>query len=177
MGQYYKPIILGEDKKTVKAFMYSHDYNNGLKLTEHSWIGNDFVAAFENLIRNNPKNVVWAGDYAKKDGGQKRGQTLYSKGIDELKIKPTKKVNTIDSRYIVNHTKKEFVDKYKAPKSTFGWKIHPLPLLTCEGNGEGGGDYHSDKGANHVGTWARNLISVERKKPQGYKEIIPNFAE
>ena len=40
-----------------------------------------------------------------------------------------------------------FVDKNKIPKITAEWvgnsdyRIHPLPLLTAEGNGEGGGDF------------------------------------
>lgn len=45
MGQYYKPVILAENKKTVKAWVYSHSY--GLKLMEHSWSKNDFVGAVE----------------------------------------------------------------------------------------------------------------------------------
>lgn len=64
MGQYFKPCLLAEDKKTVIEFMYSHDYGNGLKLMEHSYVGNDFVSAFETLIAHKPKYVVWAGDYA-----------------------------------------------------------------------------------------------------------------
>ena len=54
MGQYYHPAILGENKKTVKAWVYSHDIEeewtredgsvfkcgSGLKLMEHSWLKN-----------------------------------------------------------------------------------------------------------------------------------------
>ena len=40
MGQYYKPINLDD-----KQWLYSHDFGDGLKLMEHSWIGNDFVGA------------------------------------------------------------------------------------------------------------------------------------
>ena len=54
MGQYYNPTILADNKKTVVKWMYSHDYGNSLKLMEHSYIGNKFVAAFESLITNNP---------------------------------------------------------------------------------------------------------------------------
>lgn len=49
MGQYYKPIILSDDNKVV-AYMYSHDYDNGLKLMEHSYIGNNFVETFASLL-------------------------------------------------------------------------------------------------------------------------------
>ena len=36
--------------------------------------------------------------------------------------------------------KKEFVNKDTMPNND-DWLVHPLPLLTCEGNGRGGGDY------------------------------------
>jgi len=45
MGQYYKPISI--DKMT---FLYSHDYGNGLKLMEHSYIGNNLVNTVESLL-------------------------------------------------------------------------------------------------------------------------------
>ena len=70
-----------------------------------------------------------------------------------------------------------YVDKNKVPKdaSNWGWKLHPLPLLTCEGNGRGGGDFH---GSNElIGTWARDVISVAAKKPKGFKELIFDVTE
>ncbi len=55
MGQYYKPINIDN-----KQWLYSHEYNhNGLKLMEHSWIGNDFVGAVMSLM-------VKGGDWFKK---------------------------------------------------------------------------------------------------------------
>ena len=90
---------------------------------------------------------------------------------------PTDRPNTRETRYVVNHSRHLFVDKYnvKEIKDWKGAKIHPLPLLTCEGNGRGGGDF---RGENvWVGTWARDIISVESKKPKGYTEITPNFNE
>ena len=43
MGQYYMPTLIAEDG-TVST-LYSHQYDNGLKLMEHSYIGNKFVNA------------------------------------------------------------------------------------------------------------------------------------
>ena len=175
MGQYYKPCILAENKKTVKAWMYSHEYDNGLKLMEHSYIGNHFVSSFESLIKNNPQRVVWAGDYADECKGRKTN--LYSRCKDTEKANPTERVSVTKTRYIVNHTKKQFVDKFSLSeiKDWEGTKIHPLPLLTCEGNGRGGGDFRGEN--KFVGAWARDVISVESKKPQGFTEIKPDFAE
>ncbi len=155
--------------------MYSHEYDNGLKLMEHSYIGNHFVSSFETLIKNNPQRVVWAGDYADECKGRKTN--LYRRCKDLNKANPTEKVGVTETRYIVNHSKKEFVDKFNVPEiATWkGTKIHPLPLLTCEGNGRGGGDFRGEN--EYIGTWARDIISVESKKPIGYAEINPNFAE
>lgn len=175
MGQYFKPILLAENKKSVKSWMYSHEYDNGLKLMEHSYIGNSFVSAFESLIKGNPQRVVWGGDYADECKGRKTN--LYSRCKESEKANPTEKFTTTETRYVVNHSKKEFVDKFSVPeiKDWKGAKIHPLPLLTCEGNGRGGGDFRGEN--KFVGTWARDVISVESKKPQGYTEIKPNFEE
>jgi hypothetical protein len=177
MGQYYKPIILGSlNKNEVKTWMYSHDFNNGLKLMEHSWIGNDFVAAFETQIKNNPQRVVWAGDYADPCKGKKTN--LYKRCEDKTNVKPTERVSLIESRFIVNHTKKSFVDKQAIKtRRTDDWKIHPLPLLTCEGNGLGGGDFGGKGNGKLVGSWARDIISVESKKPKGFKEVKFNLTE
>lgn len=189
MGQYYKPVILGDNKTTVKAWVYSHDikYNykrsdgsvielgQGIKLMEHSYIGNAFVSAFESLIKNNPQRVVWGGDYADKCKGLKTN--TYDRCKDTNKVLPTDRPNTRETRYVINHSKKEFVDKYKVPEIE-GWKgtkIHPLPLLTSNGNGLGGGDFRGEN--KYVGAWARDIISVDSKKPKGYAEITPNFVE
>lgn len=173
MGQYYKPAILGNNKKTVQKWMYSHDFDNGLKLMEHSWMENPFVKTFESLIKDNPQRVVWGGDYADECTGLKTN--VYSRCTDKNKVnKPERysneiyEVSILDSRFVINHSKKVYVDKITVP-DVDGWRIHPLPLLTCEGNGRGGGDYRND--AEIVGTWARDIISVSKTKPEGYKEI------
>jgi len=181
MGQYYNPIILAENKKTVTKWMYSHEYSNGLKLMEHSWLGNSFVGAFESLIKDNPKRVVWAGDYADECKGRKTN--LYSRCKDSLQAKPT--ASEKFARFIINHSKKEFVDTSKCPLTdtwtdpktgiNHDFKVHPLPLLTCEGNGRGGGDYRYDN--EYTGTWARDLVSVSNKAPQNFVEITPDFKE
>jgi hypothetical protein len=165
MGQYYKPIILAENKKTVMKWMYSHKYNNGLKLMEHSYVGNNFVGAFESLIKDNPKRVVWAGDYADDCRGRKTN--LYSRCKDSLEVTPT--ANDKDVRFIINHTKKTFVDKHKGSKGNDGWQIHPLPLLTCEGNGRGE--------SSLIGSWARDVISVSDTKPKDFEELVFDLVE
>lgn len=70
-------------------------------------------------------------------------------------------INKINHTYIVNHTKKLYANINKISKNC---QLHPLALLTAEGNGRGGGDYY---GFNHelCGCWARDSISMENTQP------------
>lgn len=177
MGQYYYPIILDEDGNIV-AWMRAHEYNNGLKLLEHSYLGNNFVEAFECLLAPGEKHykarVVWAGDYA--DNEPDSEDNLHHMCTDDLKTHPDDLYSTTQYPYIVNHTKKQFVDKrmnVDTREGAFG--LHPLPLLTCEGNGRGGGDYHGESPL--IGLWARDIISIEKTKPTDCVEIVFNLKE
>lgn len=151
--------------------------------------------------------IVWAGDYADEepfenlskevvdalveDGYQlddlkERGATLYSIASHSApklspnthRIEDFKILKANETRYLVNHDKKEFLDKRKTPKDSDGWQIHPLPLLTCEGNGRGGGDYRGE--SELIGRWARDVISVESTKsaiPKDYTELKFDLVE
>lgn len=166
MGQYYKPVNL--DKR---EFVCSHDYDNGLKLMEHSWIGNDFVTVIENLIKRGgawfKNHIVWAGDYA--DNEPNAEENIYN-SVGENPIKPSSKQDKT-LRYLKNLDTKEFVDLKKVPVTEVyeghEYKIHPLPLLTCEGNNRGGGDYRGESPL--IGKWARNRIT---RNSFNYKRII-----
>jgi hypothetical protein len=166
--------------------VYSHDYNNGLKLMEHSWIGNHFVAAVETLIAKGGKwfgdRIVWAGDYADNEPDtiteeNKDGENLF--GMCEAKVNPTVPKAENGYRFLVNLDTNEFVDKDKVPKCSADWndgeQIHPLPLLTCEGNGRGGGDFHGE--SDLVGKWARNRIVAQNDDPIGCTELIFDIIE
>lgn len=174
MGQYYKPMIKRKGSKVWKCFK-ARDFDNGAKLMEHSYIGNSLTNYVKNLILRTPMCVVWAGDYADDEKGE--DANLYF--IFEATNPKDKSVpqESIDSmRYLVNHKKKLYVDYSKIEQDEYGYRIDPLPLLTAEGNGRGGGDY---RGANDklVGSWARDLISVESEMPNGYTELVPSFRE
>ena len=181
MGQYYKPCSLTKTKKGVKSWMYSHKYENGLKLMEHSWIENRFVSTIETLLMEGGSwymtPIVWAGDYADKENNSDKN--LYDMCTDKKEINPDISGVPNKYKYIVNHTKKLFVDKSKVPVTDthngFDFRVHPLPLLTCEGNGRGGGDFRKEEPI--VGTWARDIISVEDFEPMGYKELEFNLVE
>lgn len=185
MGQYYKPMSL--DKK---EWIYSHAYDNGLKLMEHSYLGNNFVALVEELLKPqgawNKTRIVWAGDYADDEpetdwlnkGEEYPDKNLYSIiGTSEHEIKPLEVERDKEYKYLCNHTKKEFVNYDKVDGLSDKWNttIHPLPLLTCEGNGRGGGDFHKED--ERIGMWARDVLSLEKELPEGMIEVYGTFFE
>jgi hypothetical protein len=89
-----------------------------------------------------------------------------------------KKIAPLKAKYLINYDKKEFVDKSKTPKDNDGWRIHPLPLLTCEGNGRGGGDFRGE--SELIGRWSRDKIGVVTRKadiPKDFKEVIFDLTE
>jgi len=177
MGQYYKPVSVEK-----REHVYSHSYGSGLKLMEHSWLTNGFVGIVEDLIAEggawHGDKIVWAGDYA--DEEKNRKSNLYT--LCKTQIRPRETKNKY--RYVINMDTKEFVDTKKVPLSDvytdekgkqWPFTIHPLPLLTCEGNGRGGGDFRKED--DLVGKWARNRVTVSTRKPKGYTEIEFNLFE
>lgn len=180
MGQYYRAIILSDEnsdkKETIRFCLVSYNYENGAKLMEHSYIGNLFVETFESLLI--PGGIaymsrpVWAGDYAAPELDDNRN--LYSISAEMDIPSPSAEIKIEDYSYVVNHSVKQYVDKRKQRADQYGYRIHPLPLLVAEGNGQGGGDYFGTN-ENMVGIWARNVISLEKEAPEGYGELNVEF--
>ena len=172
MGQYYTPVIKRNDGNFSKY--YSHDYHNGLKLTEHSYIGNNFVDTVLKQLYNRPGQLAWVGDYAEPSDvespeaadfiavEQKNGG--YRKPVDAGG-------NFHLDKVVINHSKNEYVDLLEYKEFTGeDWAINPIPLLTTIGNGKGGGDYYGTN-MDMVGYWACDLIEVKNYIPAGYKNI------
>tara|TARA_B100000963_G_C22629569_1_gene674181 strand:- start:749 stop:1399 length:651 start_codon:yes stop_codon:yes gene_type:complete len=130
----------------------------------------------------------WNAEILKKEGinlyslSELVGKISHDETIPKNKNKydyKYKKIAPTNAKYLINYDKKEFVNKTKVPKDNDGWKIHPLPLLTCEGNGRGGGDFRGDE-VKLVGRWSRDKIGVVTKKteiPKDFKEIIFDLTE
>lgn len=178
MGQYFTAIILkpreeNKQDKILKAYS-PLDFGNGSKLMESSWIGNNFDNFVETQLFMNPQRLVWAGDYADEEPN---GQNLHDIGY---KMRTTKgnayTDGLLDDCYVVNHDKKQY---YKRPEyNEDEWTINPLPILTSEGNGNGGGDYFGEDCSEMVGAWARDVIEVTSVKPtEDYTEIHPKFRD
>lgn len=154
---------------------------SGLKLTEHSWIGNNFMNGVMEEIENNPSQIAWIGDYADDDEDfkGKYKKSIYNKvWNDKIKEMPFSKVpEQHKDGFIVNHSKKEYInlEKYIEKNIVEDWgALHPLSLMTAIGNGRGGGDYWGYNN-NLIGTWALDMIEYSHEVFKGYTEILPVF--
>jgi hypothetical protein len=188
MGQYYKFIILADNKKNnnevILLVINPHDFMEGAKLMEHSYINTNIMNTVEFLIGPlgpfNKSRCVWAGDYADDETNINQNDSdNNSSELESLNLyRLADNYSSFESvyknqnyKYIVNHTKKLYVDKTKLEKP-----IHPLPLLISEGNGKGGGDYNGNN-YDLCGTWARDVISMENEITNDYEELICDFYE
>ena len=194
MGQYYRPILTNAKGEQI---VYNREVDGQYtmaKIMEHSWWENEFVSTITKMLYENPTKVVWVGDYADT------GREVNNLTADDLVLfcdtawgsndKPdtavgvTKDELFLDGLYLVNHTKGIALDctKYRATCERNLWNdyygcIHPLPLLTAIGNGQGGGDYHSGTCIKDVGAWANDVISVEKTIPDNYSLVEYKFIE
>ncbi len=203
MGQYYRAIVKKQNRRITVYNRYI--MRNGekeymmAKLTEHSWWLNEFVNAvcLDVYNRKEKNRIAWIGDYAesylecrelKSFNGLNQRQisrlTHQCWDCEGIAVEPTD--FTLKDKYLINHTKGEYIDcnefyKNSIMHSKYGdWCFHPLPLLTCIGNSLGGGDYSSptdDSTEDFIGSWAWNEISIEDNPPEGFTEILPIFKE
>lgn len=150
-------------------------YHHGSKLMEHAFLDNPFVCTFEFGLSPDgiyhKSRVVWAGDYARVEPSH--DTNLYQQCSEYNLIQPKEK-ETTKYRFVVNHSTRQYVDKTHIPNAG-GSTLHPLPLLTCEG--EGNNSAYTTKHPRLVGSWARDVISVEHTAPQGHQELAFDFVE
>lgn len=175
MGQYYHPVIVTERER----FEFNpHEYNEGLKLMEHSYFGVPMVEMIMQYLHDKEADsprLVWAGDYGEPMAVEVNGVTQLIEYRRMKDYAPSIRYY-IAYRYIINHDKREYVDLVKCRENS---DIHPLPLLTANGNGQGGGDYFGSD-MELVGSWAGNRIAVADSlagKTAKYTELKPNFKE
>ena len=190
MGQYFKAININD-----REWIYTHDYGDGLKLMEHSYLQNSFVGAVMILLSPKGKwygkRIVWAGDYGEKYASDfltdpieifannidKPEGNLYAESEQYTKVKPKSmsKAKQIKA-FIINIDKKQYFSCADLKPYEDGWTINPLPLLTSDGNGNDGGDYNGTC-MDLVGSWAGDHIGLEWSAPEGYENIEPDFNE
>ena len=199
MGQYYYPTILREKNERFHSEeFYALDYDNGLKLTEHSYCGNHFVETVMAQLLNKPGRLAWMGDYHEVGDFAELNPDLpeiieqrfnehykcftlpgyegYCNGKHVRHYSKPEEVEERQGRFILNHDKKCYIDMEEYEKNNLtcaeddDWRFHPIPLLTAVGNGRGGGDFHGI-GEEDVGCWVGDLLEVRNAKPNGYENV------
>ena len=194
MGQYYCPYLETTDGKKEAYYTYIDGEYMAAKLTEHSWLKNNFVNAIAEKLWLTPTKIAWIGDYAAGNTFRNKRKELveayeytYKKEEDKRCVNQKRDLKSsefsIEGTLLVNHSQKVYldVDKYVLAVTkaiTDDWVPHPLSLLVAQGNGLGGGDYHGHDN-EFVGIWAFDLISIVPNfmTYKGYKEIKPVFYE
>lgn len=171
MGQYYIPVIKRGNKLRR---VYSHDFDNGLKLLEHSYINNNFVNVIANNLIDNPAQLYWCGDYA--DEGDFVSPSIFNRIYGYAWMQKRKDRTTLEDInedfdwnkdwYYINLTKRVYI---KVPKPG-DWIYSPISLLTAIGNGRGGGDYWGDN--QMIGAWAGDKVYLSETKPNDKFEDI-----
>ena len=177
-GQYFKIAILGENKK-IRVWLDPYNYGEGYLLMQHSYLNNHLMGAVEFLISSQgnyyKSPIIWAGELAEPEG-----DNLYSKcKFGDYNHQSPPSYDTRGYRYVVNHTKKMYIDKY--PDGDCGtiyrtntFKIHPLPLLVMD-NVCGGKGCYEGPNKNLLGTWSGDIISVEIEPPDSFIKLDNNF--
>ena len=187
MGQYYRIITRNAKGTTVYDRSVDGEYTMA-KLMEHSWFRNRFCCALAEKLVDNPTKVCWVGDYAEPKECEDLGFTYEAVwGTDAYDPAVTIHGTTFQlssKRFLINKTKNKAVDlKEYAKKNSDdeGWIINPIPLLTCLGNGRGGGDFHAVENSgtteSYIGAWAMDKIYISDTLPERCKMIHPIFRE
>ena len=183
MGQYYRIYL---EKENGEKDIWKTDVDgefHGQKLMEFSWCRSPFTASLTKALYRNPTKVVTLGDYAKETDAE-WVKTIYPMvwGDENIAHGIKSDVMPLDEKYIVNHTKKSYIDfsEYEKKSNALSYDedhiVYPITILTSVGNGRGGGDYYGTWMIN-VGKWAMDVISVEDEVPEGYTRDGTFFVE
>ena len=181
----------------VSAFMHLvHELDKDRSGLPCVWCG-DYADTFSteglplfekmNTDTQKPEMVGGFNAYNEADDWMDKGEEKSDEYKEVLNL--IEDYNMHNYRYIINHTKKEYVKVPAYEKDK--WIIHPLPILLADGCGRGLGDYHDEictnpeeedldkreyvkkPNAKFVGAWAYDTISVTNNESdaKGYTKI------
>ena len=184
MGQYFTAAL-----KKGNNIIVVEKKPRGMKLMEHSYVGNDYVSAVVKAIRScedSSCQVAWIGDYALSESLDKNSKDFflsrvfgqdkkkYSDVLAMAKAVETKKneitlsvseseMDDYEDHYLLNMDKKQFIHVRKIGDGV----IHPLAILTCSNPGSGG-NYHPHEGEDDEKlfcSWCGDNIAYSKTKP------------
>lgn len=105
---------------------------------------------------------------------RKDGSFIYRRARDRTRFAnawPKTEVTPESHPLLINWDKRLYVDKRLIEADSDGFRFHPLPLLTAEGNGRGGGDFDGLDPNHLVGSWARDHLSVSDHVAHDFEEL------
>lgn len=162
MGQYYKYINI--DKRIIVSA------NHGLKLTEHSWLGNnEVVIPIEQLVKTEWQGdrVIQLGDYAERMAASTKLKEKHLKFVEIIK----KKIGTKSLYYgdvagagekFKEYTLEELFDSYD---------------LKLEHDSEGMPIPFNEKGQKCSCDQFRYLYNTKRKEYVDSFKILPSYVD
>ena len=158
MGAYYEATIVGS-KKTLR--FDPHDLNSGLKLLEHSYIGNIYTERIMHKLLTKAR-LGWVCDYF-------AGEYQWSNVVEDHTFDLSAPI--MEKDYIIlNHTKKVYIHiPLQQELASKDWNIHPIPIL-CNSNDYhmGGGDYGKDPRRS---TWFMDELEVVYTPNSLYQDV------
>jgi hypothetical protein len=187
MGQYWTAWVCEKEFKDrppgkLVAVFDPTAYNDGFKLTEHSYQGSETIGAVHAyLLNKQDKHVAWIGDY----GSYHEDYDIIKNRVTEAGYWKMKFAESLPSKaskcehlttskgYLVNYTQKQFIDLAQYHDVPDGFCLYePLPILTAISNGKGGGDYEGTS-MKYVGAWAFDNIGVTEDAGtlDGYEQL------
>ena len=169
MGQYYRFYLKNSKGERM---LCPFDFDNTLKLMEHSWIGNEYCnQAVLSLKDMKSAKVYHLGDYAE----DLVSPEIYNKvwggeGCDPVHFTKSYEYDRSDVVFISCPDRKEYIRYPFSTKNSDDWYCNHFAMLTALGNGREGGDY---RGINPdmVGLWGGHTLKVSSKEPKGLNKI------
>ncbi len=181
--QEFKTIIFKDvhNKKSIRV--YESPLGRGICDQMHS--DSDAVTCVMADILETPMRIAWVGEYTNHNKDHyncppEEWRDIYAlcygkKAVSAIKAEaPSALAGSLKESYIINHTKKMFINMGLMNRMPGGMRINPLPLLTACGNGRSE-DYEGTN-MDFVGSWALDEISCSFTKPEGYEQLFITFS-
>lgn len=204
MGQYYQAVIEmdGADAPAVVSplsfprIIHGKPFGEGQKLVEHSLVNGKppvssltvaFVMGLLSDAGRKSARVWWMGDYAGNviDRDDRDAWGAFEAAWVDGPSKRASREATEEERenactgYLVDLDQRTFVDvaaSCNGRDTESHWVLHPLPLLTAVGNGQGCSDYRGPDPDGLVGSWAGHRIGWVHEPPEAMVETACVFA-
>lgn len=180
MGQYYNIAFKSEHDNKIRVNdrkVNCVDYTMA-KLMEHSYFGVPLMDSIASIIENSPTRLIWVGDYAtdeeiKKITSNEIGYDDIWENYHEDDVLDNVKFD-YSGKFLINYDRKMWISLDECVSSKD--RINPISILTCIGNGRGGGDYHGSF-MKYVGNWAWDRIGIVSNVPSDFTELKIKFEE